>query len=213
MILPKLHYICQGNSSKELLENIQKACTSGIELVHLEVRYNSNTQKLKIAEEAREITGHFQTRLLIANDHKLAIAIKADGVHLERGISPTTIRKQLYSWQILGGSAHTLQDCEALIAKEVDYIQIGPFRATESQGHQRTVIGLTGYTAIAEALNTKTPLIGYGGIVPSDVGSILKTGILGIAVSDAITQNFNSIRTFNQLLNASATAEQWHTFE
>ena len=34
-MIPKLHYISQGNTPKEHLDNIQKACTSGIELVQL----------------------------------------------------------------------------------------------------------------------------------------------------------------------------------
>lgn len=213
MTIPKLHYICHGNSSKELLENIQNACTSGIELVQLAVHTNSNSQKLKLAEEAREITGHFQTRLLISNDYKLAIAIKADGVHVDNGDSPTVIRKQLYSWQMLGSTANTIQDCEMVIAKEIDYIRLGPFRSTEIHKTTSSDLGVNGYTAIIEGLRTKTPILGFGGITISDVETILETGISGLAVSEAITQNFDAIRTFNQLLNASATAEQRHTFK
>ncbi len=46
-----------------------------------------------------------------------------------------------------------------------------------------------------------------------DVKAILETGIPGIGVSDEITKDFNTIRTFNQLLNASSTDEQRHTFK
>ena len=38
MIIPKLHYISQGNSPKEHLVNIQKACSSGAELVQLRLK-------------------------------------------------------------------------------------------------------------------------------------------------------------------------------
>ena len=34
-MIPKLHYISQGNSAKEHLDHIQKACTAGAELVQL----------------------------------------------------------------------------------------------------------------------------------------------------------------------------------
>ncbi|MGY8916250.1 MAG: thiamine phosphate synthase, partial [Flavobacteriales bacterium] len=69
-----------------------------------------------------------------------------------------------------------------------------------------------GYTLIKEALNTNTPIIGVGGITVDDVTAILETGITGLAVSGEITRNFDSIRTFHQLLNASSTAEQRYTF-
>ena len=82
MIIPKLHYISQGNSPKELIENIHKACTSGAELVQLRLKNISEKKLLKLAEEAREITAHFQTRLIINHYYQIAKSIKADGVHL-----------------------------------------------------------------------------------------------------------------------------------
>ncbi|WP_035090923.1 thiamine phosphate synthase [Aquimarina macrocephali] len=211
MIIPKLHYISQGNSSKEHLENIQKACTSGIELVQLCLKNVSEKKFLKLAKEAREITSHFQTRLIIKDHYKIAKEVKADGLHLGKIDSYPTIRKDLYTWQIIGGTANTLQDCKTLIGKEVDYIGLEHFRSTTT--NDDLSLGLNGYTAITEALKTKTPIIGIGGITTEDVADILETGVSGIAVSEEITQNFNTIRTFNQLLNASSTEEQRHTFK
>jgi thiamine-phosphate pyrophosphorylase len=214
MIIPKLHYITQGNSPKELLENIQRACTSGAELVQL--RYKNVTEKrlLKLAKEARDITSHFQTRLVINDHYKIAKEVKADGVHLGPTDScPTIARTHLYSWQMIGGTANTLQDCETLLTKEVDYISLGPFRFTSSKDSLSPILGLIGYRAILEFLNTETPIIGVGGITTEDVAAILETGISGIAASGAITKDFNSIKTFNQLLKASSTAEQRHSFK
>lgn len=214
MIIPKLHYISQGNSPKEHLENIQKACTSGAELVQLRLKNVSEKKILKIAKEAREITSHFQTRLIINDHYKIAKEVKADGVHLGKvDACPTIARKHLYTWQIIGGTANTLQDCEALIVKEVDYIGLGPFRFTTTKDKLSPILGLNGYTAIIEALKTETPIIGVGGITLEDVPDILKTGISGIAVSGEITLDFNKIRTFNALLKASSTEEQRHTFK
>ncbi|MFT5679054.1 MAG: thiamine-phosphate pyrophosphorylase [Ulvibacter sp.] len=75
------------------------------------------------------------------------------------------------------------------------------------------ILGLISYTLITEALKTETPIIGAGGITTQDVKDILETGISGIAVSGEITRDFNTIRTFNQLLNASSTEEQRYTFK
>lgn len=212
-MIPKLHYISQGNSSKEHLENIQKACTSGIELVQLGLTDVSEKKLLKFANEAREITSHYQTRLLINEHYKIAKAVKADGVHLgETDPCPTIARKFLHTWQIIGGTAHTFQDCETLLDKQVNYICLGPFRAAATKDNVPSVLGLNGYSAITDVLKTGTPLIGFGSIKTADVTDILKTGISGVAVSEDITRDFNTIKTFNQLLNASSTAEQRHTF-
>ena len=42
---------------------------------------------------------------------------------------------------------------------------------------------------------------------------ILETGVSGMAVSDEISADFNSIKIYNQLLNASSTVEQRYTFK
>ena len=213
-MIPKLHYISQGNSPKEHLDNIQKACSSGSELVQLRLKNISEKKCLKLATEAREITSHFQTRLIINDYYKIAKAIKADGVHLgETDCCPLEARKHLYTWQIIGGTANTLQDCETLISKQVDYISLSPFRHAVTKGNIFKVLGLNGYNKIIEVLKTETPIIGFGGINTKDVTAILETGISGIAVSDVITKNFDVIRTFNQLLKASSTKELRHTFK
>lgn len=212
-MIPKLHYISQGNTPKEHLENIQNACTSGAELVQLRLKNISDKKFLKWAHEAREITSHFQTRLLINDNYKIAKEVKADGVHLGMSDScPTIAKKHLYTWQIIGGTANTFQDCESLLDKQVNYISLGPFRETTTKENLPPVLGLKGYTAITDVLKTGTPILAVGGITLEDVEELLKTGISGIAVSGAITSNFNSIREFNKLLNASSTAEQRHTF-
>ncbi|QAA80541.1 thiamine phosphate synthase [Aequorivita sp. H23M31] len=213
-MIPKLHYITQGNSPKEHLENIQKACNSGAELVQLRVKNVSDKKLLKLAREAREITAHFQTRLIINDDYKIAKEVKADGVHLGKTDScPTVARKHLYTWQIIGGTANTLQDCEVLIQKDVDYISLGPFRFTTTKENLPPVLGIAGYVAILDVLKTETPILAVGGITPADVSELLEIGISGVAVSGEITRDFNTIRIFNQLLNASSTAEQRYTFE
>jgi thiamine-phosphate pyrophosphorylase len=214
MIIPKLHYISQGNSPKEQLENIQKACASGAELVQLRFRSVSEKKLLKLAKEAREITAHFQTRLLINDHYKIAKEVKADGVHLEKIDScPTIARKHLYTWQMIGGTANTLQECETLLTKEVDYIGLGPFKFTITKDNLPPVLGLNGYAEIIEALQTEIPIIGVGGITTEDISDILETGVSGIAVSGEITRDFNTIKIFHQLLNASSTDEQRHTFK
>ena len=80
MTIPKLHYISEGNTPEEHLASIQNACTSGAELVQLCLKEVSEETILEIALAAREITAHFQTRLIIHTHYKIAKTVKADGV-------------------------------------------------------------------------------------------------------------------------------------
>jgi thiamine-phosphate pyrophosphorylase len=114
---------------------------------------------------------------------------------------------------MIGGTAYNLEDCETLLDKAIDYISLGSFRETTTKMNTAPVLGVSGYRAITDVLKTPIPIIGVGGITTEDVKAILETGISGIVASSEITQNFDNIKIFNQLLNASATAEQRHTFK
>ncbi len=208
-MIPKLHYISQGKTAQEHLNNIQSACGSGAELVQLRLKNYSESEVLKTAKEARKITAHFQTRLIINDHYQVAKAVKTDGVHLGKNDAcPSVVRKELERWQVIGGTANTLEDCEVLIAKEVDYIGLGPFKFTTTKKNLSPVLGLAGYRAILDALQTRTPIIAVGGIDLKSVSDILETGLYGVAVSGAISQNFNSIGEFKELLNRAPIQDQ-----
>ena len=208
-MIPTLHYISQGKTPQEHLENIQKACTSGVELVQLRLKNQPEKVVLETAEKAREITAKFQTRLIINDYYKIAATVKADGVHLGKtDTSPTIARKAMASWQIIGGTANTLEDCEALLTQNIDYIGLGPFRFTETKENLSPVLGLNGYLTIIEELKTSVPIIAIGGIVADDIAAIMKTGVYGIAVSGEITRNFNSIPEFKKLINGGPVQEE-----
>lgn len=208
-MIPKLHYISQGTTPEAHLEHIQNACTSGAELVQLRLKNLDEATLLKTAEKAREITQHYQTRLIINDHYKIAKTVKADGVHLGKKDScPTVAKKHLYSWQSIGGTANTLQDCQTLIAKKVDYIGLGPFRFTSTKDNLSPVLGLNGCIAILDELKTEMPIIAIGSITLKDVPELLETGVYGIAVSGEVTKDFNKINDFKQLLLGSDLQEQ-----
>ena len=215
-MIPKLHYISQASNAAQHIEQVQKACSAGVELVQLDIDAILENERLALAKEVIEITSHFQTRLIIKSHYKLAHEIKADGVYLESTDStPSHVREQLYTWQTIGAAAHNLEECQDLLKKEVDYIGLGPFRTSndsDSDSETNTLDKDT-YTSIIESLETETPLLSFGKITTSDVKEILTTGISGLIISDAINEDFDRVKTFNQLLNASSTQEQRHSFK
>ncbi|WP_440121029.1 thiamine phosphate synthase [Tenacibaculum sp. Ill] len=208
-MISKLHYITQGKTPEEHLENIQRACASGVEWVQLRLKNLDPKIILETAQKAREITSHFQTRLIINDYYKVAKEVNADGVHLGKmDTCPLKAREYLGKWYSIGGTANTLEDCKILLEKGVDYIGLGPYQFTETKKNLSPVLGAVGYQTLLEALNTTTPIIAIGGITIENVPEIINTGVYGVAVSGAITQNFNSISTFHKILKAPSTNEQ-----
>ncbi|CAL2074838.1 thiamine phosphate synthase [Tenacibaculum sp. 190524A05c] len=208
-MISKLQYISQGTTPEEHLVNIQNACTAGSEWVQLRLKNQTDEVILETAKKAREITNHFQTRLIINDHYKIAKQVNADGVHLGKtDACPAVVREYLGKLFIIGGTANTLEDCKILLEKQVDYIGLGPFKYTTTKKNLSPILGLEGYQVLLEELNTETPVIAIGGIVLEDVSPLLKTNIHGIAVSGEITKDFNSISKFHQILKAGSSQEQ-----
>jgi thiamine-phosphate pyrophosphorylase len=117
-------------------------------------------------------------------------------------------RKSLTSWQIIGGTANTIQDCNALISEKVAYIGLGPFRFTTTKKQLSPVLEYNGYMTLIEALNAAVPIIAVGGITLKDIPKIMETGVYGIAASGEITKDFNNIKHFNLLIKGTELQEQ-----
>ncbi|WP_159023392.1 thiamine phosphate synthase [Formosa sp. L2A11] len=208
-MISKLQYITQGATAEQHLEYVQAACSAGADWIQLRMKNFDEAIVLKTAERAREITMHFQTRLIINDYYKIAKTVNADGVHLGKNDGcPLEVRDYLGKWFTIGGTANTLEDCKNLISKNVDYIGLGPFRFTTTKSNLGPVIGASGYKIIVEALQTETPLIAVGGITYNDLPELINTGIYGVAVSTSISKDFNTISAFNKILNGPSTQEQ-----
>ncbi|EPR72720.1 Thiamin-phosphate pyrophosphorylase [Winogradskyella psychrotolerans RS-3] len=203
-MLSKLHYISQGKTPQDHLENIQKACENGVELVQLRLKEMALDIILETAKKAREVTTQFKVKLIINDHYKIAKAVKADGVHLGKtDACPLKARTYLGKQYLIGGTANTLEDCKVLIEKRVDYIGLGPFQFTETKKNLSPILGIEGYKQLIGTLKTDTPIIAIGGICMEDVSAIINTGVYGIAVSGTITKDFTSISKFYEILNSS----------
>ncbi|MBL4708027.1 MAG: thiamine phosphate synthase [Flavobacteriales bacterium] len=204
MKVAQVHYISQGQSAEEHLTNIESACIAGANLVQLRLKNIRDKVLTETALKARKITTSYQTCLIINDYYKLAKLVKADGVHLGKNDTcPTLAREYLGANYLIGGTANTLEDCEDLIQKKLDYIGLGPFRFTTTKDNLSPVLGLEGYSKLLKSLGAKIPIIGIGGITINDVENLMTTGLYGLAFSGEITRDFNKIDQINRMIEAS----------
>jgi len=176
--IDKLHVITDN------LTVIENACSAGCNWIQLRIKDKPIEEIETAALSTWEICNSYGATFIL-NDHvELTQKVKADGVHLGKtDMHPAKARKLLGNDIIIGGTANTLEDIEA-IQEHVDYIGLGPFRFTETKENLSPVLGLEAYHTIK---STK-PIIAIGGIKKEDVNSLLKTGIHGVAVSSAIAK-------------------------
>jgi len=191
MQISTLHYITNTIEGKTHPQLVEEACVAGVDWIQLRVKKTGYSQWKQIALEAQEICKSYKVTFIINDNVKLCKEIKADGVHLGKmDIPPHEARKLLGNSCIIGGTANTFYDIEKLVAQEVDYIGLGPYRFTTTKDNLSPILGIEGYKEIIKSCtlaNINIPIIAIGGIVPADTLKLKEAGIYGIAVSSAIT--------------------------
>jgi len=204
-MISKLHYISQGNTPQEHLENIYRMCSAGANWIQLRLKNESFGTVLKTAKAAKEICDNFKVKLIINDFPEVVRQMDACGVHLGKEDScPLEARKLLGSKKIIGGTANTLKDCQILIQKQVDYVGLGPFRFTTTKKNLSPVLGVEGYPELMGNLlqsGSTVPVIAIGGIMPADIPALVHCGVHGVAISGGLTSHRQPEKMFQEIFN------------
>ncbi|QCR24541.1 thiamine phosphate synthase [Pontibacter sp. SGAir0037] len=201
--IAKLHYITQAIAGKNHSEAAAGACAAGVDWVQLRVKNASYNLWKEEALRTQEICRHYGATFIINDNVALAAEVGADGVHLGKtDMAPAAARKLMGTAKIIGGTANTFEDIQRLIAAEVDYIGLGPFRFTSTKENLSPILGLNGYEQLLQQCTLSgitTPVVAIGGITPTDIAPLLQVGIHGIAVSSGINMAQDKKQAVSQL--------------
>ncbi|MFW2331339.1 MAG: thiamine phosphate synthase [Nitrospinota bacterium] len=166
------------------LEMIEQLSLGGARIVQLREKELNDYDYFKLATLYRkESLKH--NMLLIVNDRvDIALAVKADGVHLGKSDLPLKEARRIAGNDfIIGGSARSLNDALRLESEGASYINIGPIFKTKTKP-DITPIGLT---VLREAISTITvPLTAMGGINLKNIDQLLDVGMKHVGVIEAI---------------------------
>lgn len=123
---------------------------------------------------------------LIVND-RLDVALTAGigGLHLgQRDGDPVAARDALGPDAILGLSVEHRDQLATVPWRAIDYLGVGPVRATRSKTDHATPIGFDGLADIVA--RSKAPCLAIGGLDRDDIPALHTGGVAGIAVISAI---------------------------
>ncbi|WQR67043.1 thiamine phosphate synthase [Helicobacter pylori] len=157
------------------------------------------TQIKQLALECQKLCKKYGTPFIINDEVRLALELKADGVHVgqeDMAIEEviTLCKKRLF----IGLSVNTLE--QALKARHLDgvaYLGVGPIFPTPSK-KDKQVVGVNLLKKIHDS-GVKKPLIAIGGITMHNASKLREYG--GIAVISAITQAKDKALAIEKLLN------------
>lgn len=190
MINP-LQYISQKPQTGTHIDAIEQVLKAGGKWIQLRIKNLPESEILPFAQAAQQLCKSYGAQLIINDFPHLAKAVGSYGVHLGLQDMPIAeARKIIGPDQIIGGTANTFEHILQRVAEGADYIGLGPFRFTRTKENLSPIVGLEGYQKLMEKVKKAgitTPIIAIGGIEAADISSILETGIYGVAVSAALT--------------------------
>lgn len=173
------------------LGDIAKRIANSATLVQLRDKHGSTRQ---LVEEARELTmvlAPLDIPLLINDRVDVALAVEADGVHIgQDDMSPADARLLLGKTAIIGLSIKTVEQAKAAPLELLDYVGVGGIYATTSKDTASAPIGLSGFSAVVQAIRArdpKFPICGIAGINRSNAADVVMQGADGVSVISALS--------------------------
>ena len=172
------------------VEQVEKLIRGGATLIQLREKDASPADFYRAAESVIKIAQKGGVKVIINDRVDIALAVKADGVHLgQDDLPPERARAILGEHAIIGFSTHTLDQAVAAIGLPIDYIAIGPVFETRTKLDPDAVVGLDGLRQVRKLVGD-FPLVAIGGISSENLRSVFDAGadaaaMVGAIVSDA----------------------------
>lgn len=204
-----LQFITNASDKESILKQIREVTDGGCTWVQLRMKNADISEIKEVAKEAKEICNEKGCILIIDDYVEIAKELELNGVHLGKNDMPVAEARELLGAEfIIGATANTFEDIEAIRYQDIDYIGLGPFRFTTTKKNLSPVIGLEGYKKIVEKkLNAEIeiPLVAIGGIEFNDVQDIMDTGIDGIAISGSLINAEDTIKETEKYISLLET--------
>ena len=163
----------------------EEALKAGVRFVQLRDKNASTRSLYDSALALRNLCNTYSSFFIVNDRIDVAMAVKADGVHLGQSDMPTdTARSIMGSEAIIGVSVRTIEEAEKALAHGADYIAANLVFSTETKKDIKEPLGLEMVSTLSRA--SSLPMIAIGGINPENTALVIKAGCSGVAVVTAI---------------------------
>ena len=172
--LPKVYPITDTRlSGLSHAQQVARLIKGGASLIQLRDKDAAPQEFYREAAASLQIARDHNARLIINDRVDIALALKADGVHLGQTDLPVEAARRLLGKDtIIGFSTHNLQQAKSATAMPVDYIAFGPIFQTSSKENPDPVAGLSALREV-RAIVGYLPLVAIGGVTAASALAII----------------------------------------
>lgn len=201
----RLYFIYGSNNgdTSTSLSIIEQALQSGITLFQLREKGQgalTGEALRNFALSVQKLTTRYKVPFIINDDVELALALKADGIHIgQDDVDPDRL-PAYFDDKIVGLSVRDEAELVVSSLDNVSYIGTGPVFPTGSKDDAGTAIGISGLKLMRQKIG-RMPMVAIGGITESNYTDCITSGADGIAVISAISEADNIGHTVRNFLN------------
>jgi len=181
-------------------EQVARLGKEGAHLIQLREKLLSPFEFYKEAEAALLVARDLGIKIIINDRVDIALALKADGVHLGHDdLAPEAARRLLGAKAIIGVSTHSIEQARLAADMPIDYIAIGPIFATSTKQASEPAIGLTELLRVRQVVGD-IPLVAIGGITSKNSQDVINAGADAVAVISDIWTSTTGFAAHSKLL-------------
>ena len=181
-----LYFITDSGDLREdeFLHRIREAIKGGVTLIQLREKNKTTKDYINIANKVHTLTSKYNVPLIIDDRVDVAMAVKAEGVHLGSDDMPVDIaRKILGKKFIIGATAKNIEKAQEAYRMGADYLGVGAIYPTTTKVKTK----LTSVETLKEiAKAVPIPVNAIGGLNNTNIDVLKGSGIRGICVVSAI---------------------------
>ena len=181
-------------------EGLSRGCThlqitdlavkGGADVIQLRDKNRSGRELYEVACTIRDITAKAGVLFIVNDRLDIALASRADGVHIGQQDLPLAIVRSLATRPfIIGVSVTSVREAVLAEREGADYVAVSPVFTTGSKDDAGPGLGIEMVSEISSAISI--PVIGIGGINTENAGDVFTAGAAGVAVISAVVSQLD----------------------
>jgi len=173
------------SAGRSALEIVRLVLSAGVRLIQLREKELPTRKLVELASKVRQLCDRCGSLLIVNDRVDVAMAVRADGVHLGQDDLPVRAARALAPELIIGASTHSRDEALKAESDGASYINIGPLFPTGTKAWTGEFLGMDGLAAVSRAVSV--PLTVMGGIKRGHIPDLVEAGVRTVAVVTAVT--------------------------
>jgi thiamine-phosphate pyrophosphorylase len=192
-------------NSSNISQAVERAILGGATVIQYRAKKKSSKEMYEEALKVREITKSYGIPFIVNDRLDIALAVKADGVHVGQEDLPVRVIRSIVGKEfIVGLSTHNLNQVKKANEENLaDYLGFGPVFLTTTKENPDPI---TGVEELCKAVKiSKIPIVAIGGINRDNILKVKACNPAGIAVVRAIFEKgdpYENAKTIKKLINS-----------